>query len=402
MKQTINKKINKIFTIIVICIVLIITNVNSVSFAKGPTNLVEPEENQYLELKAVEIKELETAGGEKEQQLIMELWGNNLEFKGFNVRFSYDTTKVNLSSLQTNEEITNIDSMSNQYFKFENEFENALDFTQISEQIGIVDITVTFNPPINTTEHIVDKGEGIGKVVDTGQKVKLGRISFKMVNEKFDPNWFSLVKDSSSSPITGIKININGNDKFENESTFRFTDGLTGTVIGQIFTAPTASKGIYKATIKAYPQDKVKEIIDWNAVIEGELDDIHKRLLTLDAKEVETEDDGTYEIELSPGIYDILVDKPGYLDQIYIEIEVNAGEIVDLGYVELLAGDITKDGKIEIEDVGLLMNVYGIDDTSADYEMKYDFNDDQRVEIEDIGLLMNNYLKIRNIKKGKE
>lgn len=38
---------------------------------------ITPEENQYLELRAVEVKEV--AGQNK--QVMMELWGNNLDFK---------------------------------------------------------------------------------------------------------------------------------------------------------------------------------------------------------------------------------------------------------------------------------------------------------------------------------
>ena len=40
-------------------------------------NCITPEENQYLELRAVEVKEV--AGQNK--QVMMELWGNNLDFK---------------------------------------------------------------------------------------------------------------------------------------------------------------------------------------------------------------------------------------------------------------------------------------------------------------------------------
>ena len=36
-----------------------------------------PDANQYFELRAVEVKEVEN----QNKQLIMELWGNNIEFK---------------------------------------------------------------------------------------------------------------------------------------------------------------------------------------------------------------------------------------------------------------------------------------------------------------------------------
>ena len=40
-------------------------------------NRVTPAENQYLELRAVSVKEIEG----QNKQVIMELWGNNVEFK---------------------------------------------------------------------------------------------------------------------------------------------------------------------------------------------------------------------------------------------------------------------------------------------------------------------------------
>ena len=50
-----------------------------------------------------------------------------------------------------------------------------------------------------------------------------------------------------------------------------------------------------------------------------------------------------YEIYVIPGTYDILLDKPGYLDHIYTKQTVNEGETIDLGEKELKAGDINKD-----------------------------------------------------------
>lgn len=77
------KKINFIFIIIILCIIVLLINFNLV-FA-GEINIVEsvktieiqPTDNQFLELRAVEINEVEG----QNKQLIMELWGNELEFK---------------------------------------------------------------------------------------------------------------------------------------------------------------------------------------------------------------------------------------------------------------------------------------------------------------------------------
>lgn len=399
MKYKINNH-NKIYIIAVICIVCILSNMIFASFAKATVSK-EPEENQFLELRAAELIEKE---GEK-PQLIMELWGNNLQLKGFNVRFSYDTANIKLSSLQDNQIITDmVDIMgdTNEYFEFVGEFKQALDFMQISSEEGILDITISLNPPVEESENIVDLGEGIGKVLDTGESLLIGRISFQLTEEKFNTEWFKLVESETSSPLTGIKINIDGTNMFDNQSTFRFTDALAGGIKGQIYTAPTAKLNKYTATIKAYPSDKVKEIIDWDEVGENTGDDIHDKLISLSEKRVKTNDDGTYEMSLPMGTYDILVDKPGYLDQIYIGIQIKPGETVDLGYAELFAGDVNKDGIVEILDASLLMNSFGIVDTDSTYDAKYDFNEDKEIEILDASLLMSNYSLERKIIRGKE
>jgi len=331
------------------------------------------------------------------------IWNLN----GFDVRFSYDKTKLKPSDLTTNDITTN----ETKYFTFEEEFKNKLTMMALTEEDetpladNIVRAVYSLKKDASLSEHIVEK-TGYGKVVDTKTNVLLGKMSFQIIapeEEEFTTDWFSLVEDENHSPTTGIKINLDITTNYQKKTTFRFTKQFTGTVIGEVFAAPMASQGIHKAKVRAYEADKVKEIFDWNDVIaKGVPDDIHDKLLTLTpTEEVDTNDDGTYELSLPPGIYDIVIDKPGYLDQIYIEIEVIAGKTKDIGYIEILAGDINKDGKIEISDVGILMNVYGINDTDTDYEIKYDFNDDKRVEISDMGILMNNYLKTRDIKKGE-
>jgi hypothetical protein len=45
--------------------------------AQESTNVVEPLDNQYLEMRAVTITNVEG----QNKQVIFELWGNNIEFK---------------------------------------------------------------------------------------------------------------------------------------------------------------------------------------------------------------------------------------------------------------------------------------------------------------------------------
>lgn len=176
-------------------------------------NIIMPEQNQYLEFRAVEVREVEG----QNKQVIMELWANNLELKGFDIHFSYDATKLQPSILQTNE----ITGKETEYFQFEQEFKDVLElFTVPTGKEGEIRGVVTFNPPVNETEHIIEKA-GIGKVIDSQGSVLLGKISFQMKAEEFDISWFNVIKDESK---TGIKISQDGKKYYEAETTLRFTD----------------------------------------------------------------------------------------------------------------------------------------------------------------------------------
>ena len=58
---------------------------------------IEPTTNQYIELRATKIKDVEGNG----KQVIFELWGHDIKFKGFDVRFSYDGNIFSTSNLIT-------------------------------------------------------------------------------------------------------------------------------------------------------------------------------------------------------------------------------------------------------------------------------------------------------------
>lgn len=160
--QEMLKKKEKHKTIIlmtVLAIMLSVVGINIYSHA-DTTKILTPTENQYLELKATSIIDKEDGN----KQLIMELWGHNLEFKGFSFRFSYDSEKYKLSDVTTNE-LTD-DCMK--YFKFEDEFIETLEFFDVTYKgLGSgLEAVVSFLPPIETSEHIIDK-EDVGKLIHT-------------------------------------------------------------------------------------------------------------------------------------------------------------------------------------------------------------------------------------------
>ena len=138
---------------------------------------------------------------------------------GFEVRFSFDNTKLKFSNIQTNEITDDV----TQYFKFENEFSSVLECASLEdENQGIVDWAITFNPPVTDSEHIKDDGAG-KKIITTTGGVLLAKVSFSMISDDFDISGFSL-KEDELVPTTGIKINLNVKDSIENKSAFRFVD----------------------------------------------------------------------------------------------------------------------------------------------------------------------------------
>lgn len=62
--------------LIVILLVVSLTILGKYTIVEASTT-IEPDENQYFELKATELKELE----DQSKQVIMELWGYNINFK---------------------------------------------------------------------------------------------------------------------------------------------------------------------------------------------------------------------------------------------------------------------------------------------------------------------------------
>lgn len=199
------------FLILIVIPIILICACFSISPVKAAT--LQPQDTQYLEMRAVEIKEVEGEG----KQLIFELWAHDIDFKGFDVRFAYDSSNYQPSNITTN--VTTDDET--EYFAFEAEFQGKLDmftipYTGTTDAIRAV---VSFDPPVDDSTHIQDE-----TLISSGTDVLLGKMSFKMLADTLDLTGFYLIEDSNSSPTTGIKINIDVTNCYEAQSTFRFTD----------------------------------------------------------------------------------------------------------------------------------------------------------------------------------
>lgn len=444
--QKVSKKIiATIINLIILCICFC-----NVSIAES--KLVEPTEDQFFELRAVKVTNIDG----KDKQVIFELWTHEIEFKGFDVRFSYDGTHFAPSNITTNDYTDD----ETEFFKFESEFSDCLELFTVpytGTSTGGMRAVVSFNPPISESEHIKNK-ENVGMIVDSSGSVLLGTLSFRTTLDKFDISSFKLETSDTTSPKTGIKIIIDGSTYYENQSTFRFTDksasrnadlsniklsngnendenykeyalnpsfdkntleyttelleyvdkvnlevtkddekssivikqpkhdengnlvfeddGSTivyeetslddlkneivlnklgepdtvielkvtaedevttktykitihrpyGTIKGSIHTVN--SNDVHIADVKVYNNS---DQIDWENISSHDELDNYKTVLNK-----KTNEDGTYEIKVIPGNYDVLIDKVAYLDYIVTTIQVNENDEIDLDNVELI------------------------------------------------------------------
>lgn len=209
--------------------------------------------------------------------------------------------------------------------------------------------------------------------------------------------------DIQNNVSTTVKLNELGKGDTNLTITVTAEDGKTekeytlvvkrpyGVIRGSIFLKPMESKKIYKATVRLYKSDEVKNVIDWSTVKFGKRDSIHQQLETITSLDSDTNDDGTFEIYVTPGTYDILLDREGYLDHIFISRTINTGDVLDIGEKELYAGDVNKDGVIQLLDLSMLYSAYQTDTTSANYDKKMDFNNDGRIQLLDLSALKANY-----------
>ena len=533
--ETVNcqiKKTSKFAMVFILIFLMILTNffiipTDSVYAADTDNSILEPSSDQYLELRATKVNKIEG----KNKQVIMELWGYNIEFKGIDFRFEFDNSIYNPSNLETNE----ITDDETEYFKMEDEFKDSLELMSVpyAKAENVLREVVSFNPPVSTSEHIIEK-DNVGKVVTTAGGVKLGEFSFNMNADKFDVSSFKLVEDESS-PTTGIKINIDGKNSYQSQSVFKFTDktaskdatlsnlqvskettdesGTTtttdytltptfdktadtqnyeitlseyldtmkitatqndakatmkikvpkrdedgnlvyesdgtsisyeekdltdktpykltlnklgeadtivtvivtaedketvkeytvtikrpyATIKGSIFLKAMQTKKIYKSNIRIYNSDDVSKTIDWSKVESNKRDNIHEQLLQIKSNDSETNDDGTFEIKVVPGTYDILIDKAGYLDKIFTKRTLNEGDKLDLGENELYFGDFNKDGVIQLLDNSALYKLYDSDSESDEYDETMDSNEDGKIQLLDLSAMKENYEKHRTI-----
>ena len=106
--------------------------------------------------------------------------------------------------------------------------------------------------------------------------------------------------------------------------------------------------------------------------------------------EYKSKNDGTFEIYIIPGTYDIQVTRLSYLDYIYSDVVINAGDKVDMGEFRMAAGDTNRDGVISQEDTNKTKAVMDMQEDDPDFSLAYNPTQSGSVMMEDLSYVKAN------------
>ena len=135
-----------------------------------------------------------------------------------------------------------------------------------------------------------------------------------------------IVLNKLGEPDTVIELKVTAEDEVTTK-TYKITIHRPyGTIKGSIHTVN--SNDVHIADVKVYNNS---DQIDWENISSHDELDNYKTVLNK-----KTNEDGTYEIKVIPGNYDVLIDKVAYLDYIVTTIQVNENDEIDLDNVELI------------------------------------------------------------------
>lgn len=109
----------------------------------------------------------------------------------------------------------------------------------------------------------------------------------------------------------------------------------------------------------------------------------------VETKNVITDNQGNFSVEITPGTYDICVKSPRALSRRINNIEVGGSTGLNFGI--LLEGDANDDDVIDNDDYGLLSDAYGSVLGDANWDDRCDFNRNGAVDLQDYSLMYSNF-----------
>ena len=123
---------------------------------------------------------------------------------------------------------------------------------------------------------------------------------------------------------------------------------------------------------------------------------IYDKITKEEVTKASTKEDGTFEIEISLGTYDIAIKKDGYLQCTLTEAKLTDGieEKIDLGEFKIYAGDMNANGQVEIDDLVTINDQISLrQNNQTEVNTKYDLNGDGKIDTLDRNMLKENYGK---------
>ena len=142
------------------------------------------------------------------------------------------------------------------------------------------------------------------------------------------------------------------------------------------------------ADIRIYKQGQV----NWDDIIPGNLslDDVDNEPIE---KETKSDDEGNYEIYVTPGEYDFYIERKGFLADITTKMTINENDEIDLGTKILYEGDADRSGIIDLNDTIEIVNSMGAGVGDSTYLEQYDFGQKDVVSLDDMVSVVTNLYK---------
>lgn len=113
---------------------------------------------------------------------------------------------------------------------------------------------------------------------------------------------------------------------------------------------------------------------------------------TYNAVVTEKDGIGSYSFELPSGVYDITVQKDGYLQKSYHRLMVGNVDMT-VPATAILAGDLNSDGRVDTKDLAVIMRGMNSDEAYTVLRDNADIDEDGILNVTDIGYLKANYNK---------
>lgn len=99
---------------------------------------------------------------------------------------------------------------------------------------------------------------------------------------------------------------------------------------------------------------------------------------------------GSYSVKAAPGVYDIVIEKPGYLAYTVSGLRVSNRE-VNVPELAILPGDLNSDGLINTKDYAVFMRGFSTKPEYAHLRALADFDEDGTLSVTDLGSIKPNY-----------